>query len=156
MACAVSCMISAVFVIGMIYFYYMTDKSQVAQKYKATLSKDNLVIFEQINHERMKISYEGYVLGVVLSILILFYNIKFTRNKLRAGPMVCIVIATAFVTNYFYYVLYPKKDWMLSHLKTQEETKAWLDMYKSMQYNYHAGLALGIVAVGFMGFAFRC
>jgi hypothetical protein len=149
-------MISAVFLIGMIYFYYMTDKSQIAQKYKATLSKDNLVFFEQINKDRMKISYEGYALGVLLSILVIFYNIKFTRNKLRASSMVCLVVSIAFITNYFYYVLYPKKDWMLSHLKTPEETAAWLEMYKSMQYNYHMGLALGIVAVGFLGFAFRC
>lgn len=156
MVCSVSCMISAVFLIGMIYFYYMTDKSQIAQKYKATLSKDNLAIFEKINKERMKISYEGYALGVFLSVLLLFYNIKFSRNRLKTTSMVCLVVATAFITNYFYYVLYPKKDWMLSHLKTPEETAAWLQMYKGMQYNYHAGLALGIVAVGFLGFAFRC
>jgi hypothetical protein len=156
MACAISCMISAVFLIGMIYFYHMTDQSQIAQKYKATLSKETLAIYEKISHERMKISYEGYGLGVLLSILIIFYNIKFTRNRLRASSMVCIVVATAFITNYFYYVLYPKRDWLLNHTKTPEETQAWLAMYKGMQYNYHMGLALGIVAVGFLAFAFRC
>jgi hypothetical protein len=156
MACAISCMISAVFLIGMVYFYYITDKTQIVQNYKATLSKENLAIFEKINHERMKQSYEGYALGVFLSILLLFYNIKFTRNKMRPSTMVCLVVATSFVTNYFYYTLSPKKDWMLSHVKTPEETAAWLQMYKGMKYNYHMGLALGIVAVGVMAFAFRC
>jgi hypothetical protein len=156
MACAASCMISMVFLVGMIYFYYITDKSQIAEKYKASLSKENLAIFNKISHERMKISYEGYALGVFLSILIIFYNIKFTRNKLRAGSMVCIVVATAFLTNYFYYLLYPKSDWLLNHTKTPEETQAWLEMYKGFQYNYHMGMALGIVAVGFLAFAFRC
>lgn len=156
MACAISCMISAVFLIGMVYFYYITDKTQIVQNYKATLSKENLAIFEKINHERMKQSYEGYALGVFLSILLLFYNIKFTRNKMRPSTMVCLVVATSFVTNYFYYTLSPKKDWMLSHVKTPEETAAWLHMYKGMKYNYHMGLALGIVAVGVMAFAFRC
>lgn len=156
MACAISCMISAIFLIGMVYFYYMTDKTQLVQQYKASLSKENLAIFEKIAHERLKISYEGYALGVFFSILLLFYNIKFTRNKMRPSTMVCLVVATAFVTNYFYYVLSPKKDWMLSHVKTQEESVAWLHMYKGMQYNYHMGLVLGIVAVGVMAFAFRC
>lgn len=156
MACAVSCMISAIFLIGMVYFYYMTDKTQIAQKYQATLSKENLAIFKKISQERMKLSYEGYALGVFLSILLIFYNIKFTNHKLRATTMVCMVVATAFVTNYFYYVLAPKRDWMLSHLKTPQEAAAWLEMYKSFQFNYHLGLALGIVAVGFLGFAFRC
>ncbi len=155
MACAVSCMISAIFLIGMVYFYYMTDKTQIVQRYKATLSKDNLVLFEKINHQRMKLSYEGYALGVFLSILILFYNIKFTKNKMTPATMVCLVVATSFVTNYFYYILSPKKDMMLAHVKTPEETAAWLQMYRGMQFNYHMGLALGIVAVGVMAFAFR-
>jgi hypothetical protein len=29
-------------------------------------------------------------------------------------------------------------------------------MYREMQYNYHMGLVLGIIAVGILGFAFRC
>lgn len=156
MACAISCMISAVFLIGMIYFYHMTDKTQIVQKYRATLSKEDLVIFNKISSERLKISYEGYGLGVLLSVLIIFYNIKFTRNRLRASSMVCIVVATAFLTNYFYYVLYPKSDWMLNHTKDQKEASEWLAMYKGMQYNYHMGLVLGIIAVGVMAFAFRC
>ncbi len=155
MACAVSCMISAIFLIGMIYFYYMTDKTQIVQKYKATLSKENLILFEKINNQRMKLSYEGYALGLFLSILLLFYNIKFTRNKMKPATMVCLVVATSFVTNYFYYVLSPKKDMMLAHLKTPQENAAWVEMYKGMQFNYHMGLALGIVAVGVMAFAFR-
>ena len=70
--------------------------------------------------------------------------------------LVCIVVATAFITNYFYYMLYPKSDWMLNHMNNQDEVKAWLLMYKEMQYNYHMGLVLGIIAVGIFAFAFRC
>ena len=70
--------------------------------------------------------------------------------------LVCTVIATAFVTNYFYYILHPKSDWMLDHLQNKQEIKAWLLMYREMQYNYHMGLVLGIVAVGVFAFAFRC
>jgi len=29
-------------------------------------------------------------------------------------------------------------------------------MYKEMQYNYHFGMVVGIVAVGVLAFAFRC
>ena len=70
--------------------------------------------------------------------------------------LVCIVISTSFVTNYFYYSLSRKSDWMLNHMGTPEEVKAWLQMYKEMQYNYHMGLVLGIIAVGILAFAFRC
>lgn len=40
MACAISCTISAVFVIGMIYFYNLTDKSEIVKHYKSSLSSD--------------------------------------------------------------------------------------------------------------------
>jgi hypothetical protein len=66
------------------------------------------------------------------------------------------VVASCFITNYFYYTLYPKSDWLLNYLKNPEEIKNWLRLYKEMQYNYHMGLVLGIIAVGVFAFAFRC
>ena len=156
MACTISCMISAVFIIGMIYFYNMTDKSTIVKHYKEKLSSDLQKRYDNIAKERMTISYYGYGLGVILSLIIIFYNLKIKGAKMNTFALVCTVMATCFLTNYFYYILSPKSDWMLNHMVNQEEVKAWLQMYREMQYNYHAGLALGIVAVGILAFAFRC
>lgn len=156
MACAISCTISAVFVIGMIYFYNMTDKSEIVKHYKATLSSDLQKRYDKISKERLMISYQGYSLGVILSLCIIFYNLKIKRTKMSNSALVCTVVATAFVTNYFYYMLHPKSDWMLNHMGNQEEVKAWLQMYREMQFNYHTGITLGIIAVGIFAFAFRC
>jgi len=156
MACALSCMVSAVFVIGMIYFYNMTGKSKIVNHYKSSLSSDLQKRYEKISQERLMISYQGYALGVILSLGIIFYNIKIKGAKMSNTALVCTVVATAFVTNYFYYMLSPKSDWMLNHLQNKEEIKAWLLMYREMQYNYHMGLVLGIIAVGVLAFAFRC
>ena len=156
MACAISCMISAIFVIGMIYFYNMTGKSVIVKHYKSSLSSDLQKRYDKISEERLAISYQGYILGVILSLGIIFYNLKIKGTKMNNIALVCIVLATAFVTNYFYYILHPKSDWMLSHLQNKEEIRAWLIMYREMQYNYHMGLVLGIIAVGILGFAFRC
>lgn len=75
--------------------------------------------------------------------------------------MVCIVLATSFLTNYFYYILSPKTDWMLNHVEgpeaqAKQQVQAWLQMYRTMQFYYHAGLVLGILGVGVLAFAFRC
>ena len=156
MACSISCMISAVFVIGMIYFYNLTDKSEIVKHYKATLSSDLQKRYDKISKERLMISYQGYTLGVILSLCIIFYNLKIKGTKMSNSALVCTVVATAFVTNYFYYMLHPKSDWMLNHMGNQEEVKAWLQMYREMQYNYHTGITLGIIAVGILAFAFRC
>ena len=76
MACTISCMISAVFIIGMIYFYNMTDKSTIVKHYKSSLSSDLQKRYDNISKERMTISYQGYVLGFILSLFIIFYNLK--------------------------------------------------------------------------------
>ncbi len=156
MACSVSCMISAVFIIGMIYFYNRTDKSEIVKRYKENMPVELQKRYEKIAMERMTISYYGYGLGLLFSLLIIFYNVKIKTNRMNTFAMVCTVIATCFLTNYFYYILSPKSDWMLNHTTNQEEVKAWLIMYREMSYNYHAGLALGIIAVGIFAFAFRC
>ena len=156
MACAISCMISAVFIIGMIYFYNMTDKSEIVKHYKEKLPSDLQIRYEKIAKERMKISYYGYILGFILSLFIIFYNLKIKGVKMSTFSLVCTVMATCFLTNYFYYMLSPKSDWMLNHINSPEQVKAWLQMYREMSFNYHAGLALGIIGVGIMAFAFRC
>ena len=156
MACAISCIISAIFVIGMFYFYNITGKSEIVKHYKATLSSDLQKRYDKISEERLMISYQGYALGVILSLGIIFYNLKIKGQRLNTFSLVCIVMATCFVTNYFYYMLSPKSDWMLNHVSNQQQTRAWLIMYREMSFNYHLGLFFGIIAVGVLAFAFRC
>ena len=153
MACSISCIISCIFIIGMIYFYNATDKSEIVKHYKATLPMDLQERYEKITDERRRISYHGYIVGLFLSVIILFYNI---RIKMHTISLVCTVMATCFLTNYFYYMLSSKSDWMLNHTTNQDQVNAWLIMYREMSYNYHLGIVFGIIAVGIFAFAFRC
>ena len=54
-------------------------------------------------------------------------------KKLSANMMVCITASVTFLTNYFYYILSPKKEWMVTTLVTQQQKEAWLKMYRHMQ-----------------------
>ena len=54
MVCAISCTISAVFVIGMIYFYNMTDKSTIVKQYKEKLPRELQERYIKITEERKK------------------------------------------------------------------------------------------------------
>ena len=152
MPCCISCAISCIFIIGMIYFYNATDKSDIVKQYKATLPMNLQKRYETITAERRRISYQGYILGLFLSLVILFCS----RFKMNTISLVCTVMATCFLTNYFYYMLSPKTDWMLNHTTNQDQVNAWLIMYREMSYNYHLGIVFGIIAVGIFAFAFRC
>jgi len=151
MPCSISCAISCIFLIGMIYFYNATDKSDIVKQYKDTLPIDLQQRYENITAERKRISYHGYSLGLLLSMVILYF-----RRKMNTTSLVCTIMATCFLTNYFYYMLSPKSDWMLTHITNQDQVNAWLLMYRSMSYNYHVGIVFGIIAVGIFAFAFRC
>ncbi len=156
MVCSISCSISAIFIIGMIYFYNMTDKSKIVKHYKEKLPRDLQNLYNKLSRERMAISYQGYILGFIISLFIILYNYFYKIKKLSTVSIICIVLATSFLTNYFYYILHPKSDWMLNHINNPEQTKAWLIMYREMQFNYHMGLVIGILGVGILAFAFRC
>jgi hypothetical protein len=153
MTCFISCMFSAVCILGMIYFYNFTYKSRIVKEFKESLSQDLNLRYDKITKERRLISYKGYTLGFILSIVILLYNRSY---KMKPIPLVCTVVTISFVTNYLYYILSPKSDWLLNHMTQPDEIKSWLLMYKEMQFNYHMGFLLGILGVGMFAFAFRC
>jgi len=154
MPCLISCSISIIFIIGMIYFYWMTDKSQIVKEYKSKLPSDLQNRYEKIAKERMVISLQGFFYGFVLSLFLIFYNVRLRKDKMNTSSIVCLVMSTCFITNYFYYVLTPKSDYILNHTNSSEQVKAWLQMYKEMQYNYHMGIVLGIIGTGFFSFSF--
>ena len=156
MPCSTTCLISAVLIIAMIYFHNATSKSKIVQEYKKQLPSNLQNLYEKITSERLRLNYYGYILGLVLSLIIILYNYNLRRNKLTTISLVCLVIVVSFFTNYFYYILSPKSTYMLEHINSPEQTKAWLTIYREMKYNYHFGMVVGIIAVGVLAFAFRC
>ena len=134
---------------------YSIAKSQTILKYKSQLPENLQKIYEQIINERTTIYYQGYILGFILSIFIILVNIYSEHKMLSTMSMICLILAISFITNYFYYILSPKKNWMLNYIKTPDQTKAWLQMYRKMQVYYHTGLVFGIIAVGIFAYAFR-
>ena len=148
MPCSATCLLATALIIAMIYFQNATTKSKIVQEYKKQLPSNLQNLYE--------INYYGYTLGLVLSLIIILYNYNSKRNNLTSTSLVCLVIVVSFFTNYFYYILSPKSTYMLDHINSPEQTKAWLAMYREMQYNYHMGFVIGVIAVGVLAYAFRC
>jgi hypothetical protein len=135
---------------------YATTNSNIMKKYQQQLPENLRTKYQSIVAERTRIYYFGYLLGFILAILIIFYNKTIKRAGFSNLSLICLVTSVSFLTNYFYYILSPKTDWMLNHIQDGEQSKAWLKMYRGMQVYYHGGLVLGIAAVGLLAFAFRC
>lgn len=153
MICKISCLISLVFIISTIYFTLSVDKQDINNKYVNNLNDEQLIKYKKIVDERKKISITGYVLGLCLSITLILLN--YFVFKLDIKLTTCIVGAITFLTHYFYYMLSPKSDWMILHLK-ENQMKDWLYVYKNMQYNYHLSFVVGIIATMILAYSFKC
>lgn len=151
MVCAISCAVAFIFIVANIYCCVFSHRSGgVIQEFVAKLSPENQRRYADITRERQGIYFMGLLLGFILSMILLVCCRKYFLGNGRGGGnagALCMVAAVAFSVNYFYYILSPKSDWMVLHLKSGEETKAWLTVYRTMQYNYHIGFVLGIIAV---------
>jgi len=154
--CAITCIFSAVVLVAMIFMTNWMTVNETTQNYKKQLPEALRKTYSEIVNERTQIFYTGYVLGLLLAFVLIYYNVYVKKNKMEWPSMVCLTVVVAFITNYFYYVLTPKKKWMLESVTTPEQTKAWLEMYRSMQIYYHGSLVVGLVSVGLITFAFRC
>lgn len=146
MVCITSCGISLIFILGMIYMMFAVDKQATMSPFMRLLSPKQKDKYWEIINERRRIYFSGFGLGIILSALTLTAR-SYSGIKLSWLPTICLTGSITFLTTYFYYILAPKSDYMVRYLETKEQREAWLGIYKTMQFNYHLGLVLGLAAV---------
>jgi len=134
----------------------ISNSNSVIKSYREKLPLNMQEKYDEISKERASIYFQGYGVGLLFSLVFLIYNYKFKKEKLKWPYLVLTTISICFIVNYFYYKIYPKSDWLLNYVKTQEESKAWLNLYKELQTNYHIGLVYGLIGAGLLALAFRC
>ena len=115
MICKVSCSISVVFLVATIYLQMnMPIKSK--KNYYNLLNDTQKNKLDEIRKDRMKLYFEGFTLGFVISLILIISNYKYFSMKFSHYHIMCFVTAIMFITQYFYYILSPKKDYMILHL----------------------------------------
>ena len=156
MVCSTSCAVAAIFIVAMIFTMYNSDNTKSIQSFKRILTPQQNTVYAKIANERRQIYFVGFGLGLLLSFIFLAWNTMSRTGSRRLGrcSTICIVGAITFTVNYFYYMLAPKSDWMILHIEGDTQKKAWLHIYKNMQYTYHLGALLGLVGVLFIGNVF--
>jgi len=152
MVCTTSCVVATIFIVAMIFTMYGSEKTTSINNFRHILTRQQNVIYDKIANERRRIYFTGFGLGLIASFLFLAWNhsAKGTQ-KLNRLSTICVVGAITFTINYFYYMLAPKNDWMILHIEGDKQKKAWLEVYKIMQYNYHIGALFGLVGALFIG-----
>ena len=155
MICKPTCAIAFIFLLATLYVGYSKPNENIIKPYLATLNEQQKQKYEEITVERRDISMRGYALGFALSLFLILYNHISSRGKIPITWMVCLATATTLIVNYLYYILAPKSDWMVNYLQTPEQKQQWLKVYRTMQFNWHAGLATGLMTIAVLAAAFR-
>ena len=148
MVCGITCIIALVFLIANIYtIFSCSNNKELKKNFLNVLNEEQKITYEKIINERKNIYYSGYILGILLSLIGYFSIKKFTKMKFNKTSLICFVGAITFITNYLFYILYPKSDYMLLHLNDKKQIQEWLNIYRTMQVKFHIGFVLGILAV---------
>jgi len=140
MSCVSYCLLGAVLLGSSILTMMTSKQSKTFQKFNNLLDDNQRQVYKSIINERATIYVQSLILGIVLAVLVVF-NLK----KVDKTPRVCLFILIALGTNYLMYSLYPKSTYMLEHLRSTEQNKAWLAIYKEMKLRCKIGLLLGVI-----------
>ena len=149
------CLIAFMFIGASIFTILTCHKCEPFNTYIKSLDSKQQIIYTSIVEERRNVYIYGAILGAILACIFLFFvTLKpqsQSRNKQTFFSIAIAFSAIALLTQYIFYMLYPKQ-YMLPHLKNNEQIVGWLAVYRSMQYKYHLGMLLGIIGY----FVFAC
>lgn len=135
-----NCYTSSIIGLGMLGATYstMSVTKEQKEKLKKTLSPELQERYEKIVAERRDHYFQGLVIGLIVS-----YFMLRLLNITNIFHRVTFFLAITIPTSVLYYSLMPKSDYMLNHLKTPEQNKAWLEVYNTMKHSYLYGFAFG-------------
>ncbi len=138
------CIIAFALLGSMFYMLINYDKNDKILQFASMLSKDQQKVYRNVTQERLNIYLQGFVLGTVIAIIYLK-----TLSK-KNQPVYCIFVALVLGVAYIHYTVMPKSTYMLEHIDTAEQAKAWLEIYKLMKTRCHLGMLLGVIALPFI------
>ena len=138
-----NCQISFIIGISLIgaSIYTMTVSQDKINLLNNKLSSKLKNKYKNIIENRKNIYIQGLILGLIIS-YILLRNLN-TSNKYYK---VMSYFTITMIVTVFYYLLMPKEDYILNYLKSEDEKKTWLEIYKTMRNRYTFGMLLGFIS----------
>jgi uncharacterized protein YacL len=147
MVCINNCALGIALIAATIFTSLASKSDPVFQKYLTTLNTEQIHAFREIVANRTSLYLQGTIFGIILVIMLAIFGYK----QLSPFTNGCTFVVIVLLTQYFYYILMPKNDWMLNHLKNQEQIQGWLGVYREMSLRWHWGLVVGLIGFFLLG-----
>ena len=144
--CLLPCLIASALFGSMIYLMLGNKKTKLIDDFIESLGEETSeykgetvklkLIYKDIVDKRLKIYLAGLSLGLIVGLI----YITTAKNSIHRT---CLFTSLVLVITYTFYMIFPKGDYMLNHLKNQDMNNKWLLVYKEMKYRHYMGLLLG-------------
>ena len=148
--CSSTLFLAFIFILADVIFIFNTYNSSIKSDFYNNLDVGKQQIYKSIIQERTMI-YMKSVFVALMSALSYMYLIPrgnfFKPKNMSKFSIVALSIVLFYVVSYQMYILYPKTDYMMLHLDSENEKLAWLKVYRNMQYNFHMSFVLGFIGV---------
>lgn len=141
------CLIGITLLISSVYMSYMKKDNYIFKEFIDTLDPEQMIIYSDIVFERLLIYILGMIIGLFLGV---YYILTNPNDEYRECKFLCII----FVTKLLFYYFYPKKPLMLYSLKTDEQVKAWANIYSEMKNRWKKSIIVGFIGYLILSMAF--
>lgn len=141
---SIYCIIAFALLGSSFYFLLTNHKQDKFLHFSSLLSPEQQKTLKNITEERLYIYIQGFIIGIIIGLI--FIKISNIKNN----SVFCIFVAIVLGFTYIHYTLFPKSTYMLEHIDTQEQAKAWLEIYKTMKNRCHIGMLLGVISLPFI------
>lgn len=112
------------------------------KEFEKSLDEEQLASYKKIVGERRNLYIWGLILGILLSVLYIYFGGKHNN---------CVFTAIIFGTQFMFYMLAPKGRTMMEMLKNEEQLKLYAKLHRNMQFKFFMGALIGIVGFLILG-----
>lgn len=147
MVCVNVCLISIVMGCVFLSLMMINPSTNTYRKFLELLDENQKATLDKITEERKNIFYYSLGIGLLLSFLLLFrlYNLKYTNRSL-----VCIFFISLISVISLVYMVSPKSDRFIKHIKTDEQKEAWISFRKEIKLKKLVGGVIGMFIYSIM------
>jgi len=138
------CLVSVILIMGSVFICCFPHKKQVMDDFMMLLDEEQKKEYTNIIDMRRNIYLRSLAASVVVSLIICFIGL---RNKTFSINHLCLFSALMFSFKNLFYLLSKKSKYIVSVLNNEKQRNAWLAIYKTMQYQYHLGIMVGLIGV---------
>ena len=116
------------------------SKTQLFQRYTQSLDAEQRAKYIQVIRERTGIFVGGILLGLVVSGIL-----SQRLQPLPGNSVICLTVGVTLLVASGFYLLMPKRHYMLRSMHNQTQVNDWLEIYRSFQRYTYWGALVGVV-----------